>query len=114
MAVKFDEFKYNFNDDLKPRLAPLARALTGQPRARAFIIAYVDRLFRYGDMSARRRPPSHSMKSSLAPKEEQNGDEREPIPQLTHQTQCLLCHSQMKPPRFDRKLNDSLFSFFIR
>lgn len=53
VAVKFDEFKYNFNDDIKPRLAPLARALTKQPRARAVIIGYADRLFRYGDMSAR-------------------------------------------------------------
>lgn len=53
VAVKFDEFIYNFEDDLKPRLAPLARALTKQPRARAFIVGYADRLFRYGDPSAR-------------------------------------------------------------
>ena len=53
VAVKFDEFIYDFNVDLKPRLAPLARALTKQPRARVYIIAYVDRLFRYGDSSAR-------------------------------------------------------------
>lgn len=52
VAVKFDEFKYDSNEDTKARLAPLAKALKNQPRARAFIIAYVDRLFRYGDSSA--------------------------------------------------------------
>ncbi|HEY0097859.1 MAG TPA: hypothetical protein VGB76_02795 [Pyrinomonadaceae bacterium] len=52
VAVKFDEFKYDFKEDMKARLAPLAGALKQQPRARAFIIGYAARMFRYGDSSA--------------------------------------------------------------
>jgi len=53
VAVKFDEFKYDRDEDTEARLAPFARALRQQPRSRAFIIAYVGRLFRYGDVGAR-------------------------------------------------------------
>ncbi|MDQ3585266.1 MAG: hypothetical protein M3407_05785 [Acidobacteriota bacterium] len=54
-AILFDEYEYVNREDEAPRLARFAKELKRQPKARAFVIGYADRLFRYGDLNGRQR-----------------------------------------------------------